>query len=219
MFLFRNNHLPLVRTREEFDLWIFDMTDALEYFIASLPSSIREQMDYSVASLDALEGWLIETYAGIEPICRRYEVRRVEDASRYIGEIYRRALNAKWTIRLDSPEFVFRELPIVQTPLGRPYETCPFSLATASTESRTGSYIRTVLEDELRHQESSGQRDMSTKTPLESIKGLAAPARSALASAGYTHLEQLAEVTETELERLDGMGKNALNVLQKALSK
>ena len=47
---------------------------------------------------------------------------------------------------------------------------------------------------------------------------LAAPARRALANAGYVHLEQLAGVTEAELMELHGMGANAINVLRKALS-
>lgn len=46
---------------------------------------------------------------------------------------------------------------------------------------------------------------------------LAAPARRALANAGYTHLAQLAAVSEAELAQLHGMGPNALNTLRQAL--
>lgn len=53
---------------------------------------------------------------------------------------------------------------------------------------------------------------MSTALPK-----LAAPARRALAGAGYTHLEQFAEATEFEVLRLHGMGPNAMNVLRDAL--
>jgi hypothetical protein len=53
---------------------------------------------------------------------------------------------------------------------------------------------------------------MSTALPK-----LAAPARRALAGAGYTHLEQLAEVTESDLLELHGMGPNAIAVLRHAL--
>ena len=47
---------------------------------------------------------------------------------------------------------------------------------------------------------------------------LAAPARRALARAGYTTLEQLADVSESELSRLHGMGPNALGALREALA-
>ncbi len=46
---------------------------------------------------------------------------------------------------------------------------------------------------------------------------LASPARRALAGAGYTRLEQLAEVSEDEVKRLHGIGPNALDQLRRAL--
>ena len=48
--------------------------------------------------------------------------------------------------------------------------------------------------------------------------GLAAPARRALAGAGYSRLEQLAKVSEAELKKLHGMGPKALGQLRQALS-
>ncbi len=47
---------------------------------------------------------------------------------------------------------------------------------------------------------------------------LAAPARRALAAAGYTSLAQLAQVREAELRRLHGMGPKALAQLRQALA-
>jgi hypothetical protein len=47
---------------------------------------------------------------------------------------------------------------------------------------------------------------------------LASPARRALAAAGYTHLEQLTQVSEAELGRLHGMGPKALDQLRRALA-
>ncbi len=44
-------------------------------------------------------------------------------------------------------------------------------------------------------------------------KELAAPARRALAGAGYTRLEQLTKVSEAEIKKLHGIGPNALHVL------
>jgi len=45
---------------------------------------------------------------------------------------------------------------------------------------------------------------------------LAAPARRALAGAGYVSLEQLAGVNEADLMRLHGMGSTAMDALRKA---
>jgi len=49
-------------------------------------------------------------------------------------------------------------------------------------------------------------------------KGLAAPARRALAAAGYTTLAQLTAVTEQELRQLHGMGPKAIEQLRAALA-
>jgi hypothetical protein len=48
--------------------------------------------------------------------------------------------------------------------------------------------------------------------------GLAAPARRALAGAGYTRLDQLTRVCAAELMKLHGMGPRALEQLRAALA-
>ncbi len=58
------------------------------------------------------------------------------------------------------------------------------------------------------------QTQSSTHFPAK----LAAPARRALAQAGYTSLEQLAQVRESELLRLHGMGPKAVDLLRQALA-
>ena len=47
--------------------------------------------------------------------------------------------------------------------------------------------------------------------------GLGAPAERAFAQAGYTRLEQFADVAEKDLLRLHGVGPRAIRVLRTAL--
>jgi hypothetical protein len=47
---------------------------------------------------------------------------------------------------------------------------------------------------------------------------LGAPARRALIGAGYTRLEQLTKVRESEILKLHGMGPKAIRVLRSALN-
>jgi hypothetical protein len=49
-------------------------------------------------------------------------------------------------------------------------------------------------------------------------KGIGAPATRALLGAGYTSLDQLADVSEKELKILHGMGPKALGILKAALN-
>lgn len=46
---------------------------------------------------------------------------------------------------------------------------------------------------------------------------LSAPARRALAGAGYTHIDQLAQTSESDLGKLHGMGPTAMEALRAAL--
>lgn len=55
-----------------------------------------------------------------------------------------------------------------------------------------------------------GQSDLPT--------GLARPAHRALASAGYTRLEQFTRITEDEVLKLHGMGPKAMETLRQALA-
>jgi len=48
--------------------------------------------------------------------------------------------------------------------------------------------------------------------------GLSSPARRALTRAGYTRLEQLTQVRESDLYRLHGMGAKAIGQLRVALA-
>ncbi|HEY6488558.1 MAG: hypothetical protein WCC26_14375 [Terracidiphilus sp.] len=48
-------------------------------------------------------------------------------------------------------------------------------------------------------------------------KGVAKPAQRALAAAGYTSLDQLANARRADLAAMHGMGPRALDVLRQAL--
>lgn len=58
---------------------------------------------------------------------------------------------------------------------------------------------------------------MSTDKPKSDFPKTSKPAQQALDAAGYTHLEQLTQVSEAELLKLHGMGPKALRILREAL--
>lgn len=69
----------------------------------------------------------------------------------------------------------------------------------------------------LRNRHGKG-RAMPDAEPTALPAGLSRPAQRALAGAGYTHLEQLTEVTEKDLRKLHGMGPKAIRQLREALA-
>jgi hypothetical protein len=50
-------------------------------------------------------------------------------------------------------------------------------------------------------------------------EGIAKPAQRALASAGYSNLDQLTQAREADLAALHGMGAKALEILREALKR
>jgi hypothetical protein len=57
-----------------------------------------------------------------------------------------------------------------------------------------------------------------TKSESDLPDGLAAPARRALAQAGYTRIDQFTELTEAEVRQLHGMGPKAMQQIRLALA-
>lgn len=60
--------------------------------------------------------------------------------------------------------------------------------------------------------------DQGQKNQLTALPKTGAPALRALNAAGYTHLEQLTEVSEAALLKLHGMGPKAIHILREALA-
>jgi len=49
-------------SKEEFQDWLDHMEEALDAWLDRLPEEVRDKLDFSIDSLDALEGWLLERY-------------------------------------------------------------------------------------------------------------------------------------------------------------
>jgi len=133
--------------RDDFDYWVADMDDALDRFFTRLPEHVCKKLDYSPASLDTLETWILEKYPDTQEMLKTDQLELVDGAARYIGETFRKCIGGYWDIRLDDPKYVYYGLPILTGFRNSSTPECPLTLATAAADRRTGSYIRNVLED------------------------------------------------------------------------
>ena len=134
-------------TRDDFEMWVTHMYDALAEFLEQLPENVRRKLDYSPASLDVLESWLLEHYGSPQDLLVPAESRTLDGAARYIGETFRKKVGGHWTIDLDNPKNVYFGLPVLTNPVT---PVAPFGLTTASTHRRKGNYLRTALENTSR---------------------------------------------------------------------
>jgi hypothetical protein len=129
----------------DFDAWLQEMPRALETFLRAVPDAIATQLDYSAASLEVLEKWLLASFASLATF-QAPDARSLYDGgSRYVGEVFRRHLGGSWDLdrRKRSP---FYGLPIL-------FETrslgtaCPHTLLSTSFDRNTGTFMRSVLTD------------------------------------------------------------------------
>ena len=58
----------------------------------------------------------------------------------------------------------------------------------------------------------------TTSRDADFLEALSAPARRALANAGYTRIEQFTELSEAEVRRLHGMGPKGVELIRRALA-
>ena len=54
---------------EKFQYWLVEMDSALESFFKFLPTEMRTELDYTPASVDTLERWLLRKYETIGSSC------------------------------------------------------------------------------------------------------------------------------------------------------
>jgi hypothetical protein len=134
---------------EEFEFWVFYMEDVLDDFLNWLPRDVSERLDYSFQSLDILESWLLSLYPSTEAMLEFGQSEIVDAAARYVGKIYRKAIDGKWDVILDEPDNVYYRFPILRDKNEGHVQDCPLSLTTASADRRTGNYLRTVLENKV----------------------------------------------------------------------
>ena len=126
----------MIKTREEFEHWLFEMDDKLNMFFDSL--SISSRLDYSEASLIDIEKWVLIHYESIEKL--QSDSHIFDLLAIYIGEVFRKNLNTTWDIILNDPEYAYYQVPEIKLPT----PVCPFFLLTASIDRQKGDFIKTV---------------------------------------------------------------------------
>ena len=146
------------KTRDErFDLfqyWLMDLPDTLNRFIDSKPLYIRDQLDYSIESLDIIEKYLLSKYSHNNEIIQEPADILNGYYSIYVGETFRKVLRDKtdrdpntWKIELDDVDYAFYNLPIIKVGA---YTGCPRTLVTACLDRKKGNYFSEILMNQIK---------------------------------------------------------------------
>lgn len=131
-------------TQENFQDWIFFISDKMEYFTDEFARENNLTLDYSIKSLDELEGWLLSNFKHHNDLIAQKKL--LDYITIYIGETVRKHIGGKWYIDLKNKKNAYYSMPVLTDPsyVGEVY-VGPMTYATACISRKKGNYISTIL--------------------------------------------------------------------------
>lgn len=126
---------------DRFEQFLFEMDDVLEPFVEAAEKA-GFQLDYSLDSLLALEGYYIARHG------QEDEELLINRCARYLGEVARTALGGTW--RLSShPQGLYFKLPVITDYSDKNLEYCPIALFRTFSRRRNLGFLRHTLDGHL----------------------------------------------------------------------
>ncbi|MCB6182920.1 hypothetical protein LIN78_05080 [Leeia sp. TBRC 13508] len=144
----------MTKEDDQFQVWLMDMSDAIERFRQFIPVDMAARLDFSPESLSLIEEFALANYPTINDIKKQSEAKAVDGMARYVGQVFRKYFGGKWIIDFNDKKNVFYCLPQLTGMAGQRTQICPLTLVTASVDRRTGKFIRTVFDN---HQQNANK--------------------------------------------------------------
>ena len=135
-------------TQEDFQEWIFYISDKMDYFTEEFAKEQGLILDYSMESLDDLEVWILDHFDDAKELIA--EGQLLDYLTIYIGETFRKHIGGKWFIDLENKKNAYFSMPVLTDPSykGVVYKT-PMTYATACISRKKGNYISTILKNNM----------------------------------------------------------------------
>jgi len=132
-------------TQDNFQDWIFYISDKMEYFTNGFAKENHLKLDYSIESLDELEKWIIDNFKTINAI--KDNPQMLDLLTIYIGETFRKHIGGKWFMDLENKDNAYYHMPVLTNPeyKGEKY-IAPRTFATASIDRKKSDYISNILQ-------------------------------------------------------------------------
>lgn len=131
-------------TQENFQEWIFFISDKMEYFTDEFAKEHNLTLNYSIKSLDDLEKWILSNFKHYNELIAKKEL--LDYLTIYIGETFRKHIGGKWFIDLKNKKNAYYSMPVLtdESYIGETY-VAPMTFATACISRNKGNYISTIL--------------------------------------------------------------------------
>lgn len=133
-----------------YEKWRIRVKDEIEQFVSSLPEQVQGELDYSPASLNAVERWLIERFPTSEATYDEAGSRLLAGAIFYVGETYRKNVGGYWNVHLAEfePDYEYGESPVIEGFFSEDKEAavCPGFIVMDAIRHRLGTELSQNLE-------------------------------------------------------------------------
>lgn len=138
-------------TKENFQEWIFLISDKIDYLTSVFAKEQGLVLDYSLKSLDQLERWLLLHFENSSEIIVDDKAELLDYLLIYVGQTFRQYIGGRWVIDLDNKQNVYYSMPVLTDRYykGAIYKA-PMLLITASINRKTGDFISTVLRNNMK---------------------------------------------------------------------
>ena len=138
-------------TQENFQEWLILIDFKMDFFTEEFAKEQNLTLDYSIESLDKLEGWILANYDDIKKLID--DEKMLDYLTVYIGETFRKHLGGKWYIDLKNKKNAYYSMPVLTDPSyrGEVY-IAPMTYATACINRKKGNYISTILKNNMQDQ-------------------------------------------------------------------
>lgn len=143
----QDTHKIKTMDNDQFQVWLMDMSDAIERFRQSVPTDIAASLDFSPESLNSIEEFALSNYSTINDLKKQSEAKLLDGMARYVGQVFRKHFGGNWIIEFNDKKNVFWGLPQLSGMEGQQTQVCPLTLVTASIDRRTGRFLLTVFDN------------------------------------------------------------------------
>ena len=135
-------------TQDDFEDWIILIDFTTDYFTGEFAKEQNLNLDYSIESLDEIEGWILANYKEIKDLIA--DSKMLDYLTIYIGETFRKYIGGNWYIDLKNKKNAYYSMPVLTDPSYKyePY-TATMTFATACIARQKGNYISTILRNNL----------------------------------------------------------------------
>ena len=131
-------HFYRFGSSDEFEMWLFRLTDVQAEFVKYFNQQTHQKLDHSLKSLDILEAWLLEKYQNADEIQQLGQRDVHVGVASYLGGLYVRHLGATWNVNLEDVDNVYYALPVLEWDDST---DCPLATVTTALTRRHGDFL------------------------------------------------------------------------------